>query len=448
MSFKQKSFICLVILLSLYFFNFPAQAYNPQFADEAKTIRLSWKSTTIPIAISTSMLKQNLSIRPDSDVSGAIRRSLETWENIADIKFVNVSTEKQSVSPSGKSGDGVSLITIAQTAENLLLFGSDSEEISARTRVFYNGKGFITEADIVLNPYQQFSTDGSIGTFDLEATLTHELGHVLGLDHSTILGSTMQANQGKNGVYNLPAYVSRSLAEDDIAGIRAIYGANIEEENCCGSIGGKLSLVTGKAAAGFQIWLESVGDGRVYAGIITNVNGEYEIAGLPAGRYNVLTKSDSDLNLEANYSAQDLGQIEIEQGRRTVLSERLADIKSRFEIQYVGFNGQLSELPVPVNAGKSYLIYLGGKNLDAADLIVGFNSPNIKVTPGSITKHDYGKDISVISFEIKLSPFTVIGEYSFFVKRKDILSDISVGSLTVESFVNPWNSYLIREEEY
>jgi hypothetical protein len=424
---------------------FVVAAYNTQYSDEAKTVRLRWKGGNIPVSVSTSFFKQNLSIRPESDVSGAIIRSLETWENIANIKFVQVSSDKLSVSPSGKSGDGVSLITIEQTPENLLLFGSDSDEISARTRVFYNSKGFITEADIVLNPYQQFSTDGSIGTFDLEATLTHEIGHLLGLDHSSVIGATMQASQGKNGVYNLPGFTSRTLAEDDIAGIRTIYGANLSEENCCGSVNGKLALPNRKSAAGLQVWLEDSYDGRVVAGVLTDSEGDFTIEGLPVGEYKVYAKDFVNKNTKNSYSAEELGEIEVVKGKKTNLPEKLLQNTKNFELQYIGFNGQLSELPVPVNAGKSYMIYLGGKNLNANELVIGFNSPYIKVTPNSITTHDYGKEISVISFEIKLSPQTPFGEYSFFVKKQNAAKDISIGSLTVENFVNNWNSYLINE---
>src|SRR5687767_1374757 len=212
----------LFILLLLMSFTYSSTAYTLQFTDETQSVRLRWSKNVIPIALSSSLTK-NLNIKSESDVLGAIRRSLETWEKVADIKFQIVWTDEQSVSAAGKQGDGISLITIGQTPENLILFGGDTVETAARTRIFFNRRGAITEADIVLNPYSQFSTDGTTGMFDLEATLTHEIGHLLGLEHSAIIGATMYEHQGKNGVYSLPNTIARSLAEDDIAGIRAIY---------------------------------------------------------------------------------------------------------------------------------------------------------------------------------------------------------------------------------
>ncbi|MDQ3181419.1 MAG: matrixin family metalloprotease [Acidobacteriota bacterium] len=426
-------------------FSFSTAAYTTQFADEGETIRLHWRSGTIPIALSTSLARQNLNIKADSDVLGAIQRSLETWEKVADIKFEIVLTDKQSVSPSGKIGDGISLITIAQTSENLLLFNGDTEEISARTRIFYNGKGFITEADIILNPYKQFSTDGSIGTFDLEATLTHEVGHLLGLEHSSVLGATMHAYLGKNGIYNLSSFSSRTLAEDDISGIRALYGAKDSDENCCGIIIGKLISANWRAAKNFQVWAEETETGRVIAGVLTNSEGFFRIEGLRDGQYQLYAQ---DFGERKNLvSAENLGSVDVFDGKTSNLSKKLKTRPKIFDVRFVGFNGQIAELAVPINGGKSYLIYVGGKNLDTENFTVGFNSPNISVTPNTLTKHDYGADLSVLSFEIKVKSETPAGEYSFFIKSKDEETGFIVGGLTVESFINPWNSYFSFGDE-
>ena len=434
-----------LIFLLLFGSSRQATAYETQFADEAGTLRLRWKTNVIPIAFSTSLTKQSPFVRPDSDITGAIERSLKTWERAADVKFQVSWTDKQTVSPSGKFGDGVSLVTIAQTPENLLLFGSSEQEIAAQTRVFFNYKGAITEADIVLNPYEQFSTDGSVGTFDLEATLTHEIGHLLGLDHSSVIGATMHAHTGKNVVYNLPSFSSRTLAEDDLAGVRALYGAKTVSENCCGKISGKLNLNSGKSAKDFQVWAEDAASGRVAAGVLTNSDGVFQIEGLTVGKYEIYAQ---DFNNKATgFAVEKLGELEVVKGKTQSIVKKLNHARKSFDLKYIGFNGQISELAVPVNGGKSYLIYVGGKNLDAESVTVGFNSPYLSVTPKSLVNHNYGSDISVVSFEVKVASEIPFGEYSFFLQTKDEKSQFAVGSLTVEPFVNPWNSYLLMPNE-
>ena len=443
MSKMLKIFLAWLLLIG---FTLPSAAYSTQFADSGETLRLHWAGKVIQIAFSTSLLKPNSYIKPDSDIYGSIERSLAAWEKAADIKFQVSWTDKQTISPIGKSGDGASLVTIAQTPENLLLFGEDANTVSARTRIFFNRKGYITEADIVLNPYEQFSTDGSFGTFDFEATLTHEIGHLLGLDHSSVTGATMNEHQGKNGVYNLSAFSSRTLAEDDLAGIRTLYGANAAEEDCCGTLAGKLFQANGKAAKNFQVWAEDAASGRVAAGVLTNADGVYRVEGLRSGQYRIYAQ-DFGGETDKSFSVEKLGEVSIVRGKTQTLSKKLKFAVKDFDVRYVGFNGQVSELAVPVNGGKSYLIYVGGKNLDAGKVAIGFNSPYISVTPKSLTAHQYGADISVVSFEVNVAAETPLGEYSFFVKSAGEAAEFAVGSLTVETFVNSWNSHLLSPND-
>lgn len=428
---KSLKFVAIWLIL----FAVSAAAFTPQFADETKLVRLRWKNPVIRIALSTSLTKQNSNFKPDTDVAGAIKRSLKTWEEIANVEFQTVWTERQTVSPSGNAGDGFSLLTIGKTNENLALFREDWNEVSAQTRTFFNRKGFITEADIVLNPFQQFSTDGAYGYFDLEATLTHEIGHLLGLEHSFVMGATMYAHQGKNGVYNLPAFSPRTLSEDDITGIRALYGAKETDEDCCGAISGKLIFPSGKVNKNWQLWAEEADSGRVVSGVLSNADGEFFFDGLRKGEYRIYAQRNTE-DTENSFSAEQIGVVEVEKGKTAEISKKVQSKRTAFNLQFTGFQGQISELAVPVNSGKSYTIYIGGKNLELDEIEMSFNSPNISVVPDSRIKYDYGEDISVVSFEVKISKKTPLGEYGIFVGTRGDRTTCLAGSLTVEEFEN------------
>jgi len=81
------------------------------------------------------------------------------------------------------------------------------------------------EADMALNTNFSWSTNGASGTFDVETVYLHENGHVLGLGHSDVQGSIMEA------VYD---GVRKELHQDDICGIQSIYGT---QDEACGTSG-------------------------------------------------------------------------------------------------------------------------------------------------------------------------------------------------------------------
>lgn len=433
-------------MLALAVFSLSALA-NPQIPGAANNSRLKWKAVTINVALSSSLAKQAPNIKSESDVVGAVRRSFATWEKAANIKFNEVSTDKQSVSPAGNAGDGVSLITVAPTAENLLLFGGDATEASAKTRVFYSRKGIITEADIVLNPYAQFSSDGTPGTFDLEATITHEIGHLLGLEHSPVIGSTMRSYQAKNGVYNLPQTASRTLSDSDIANLRALYGAKAEDEDCCGALKGKITLSPTLAANNFHVWLEESETGKIHAGTMTQADGTFLLEGLSAGKYRVLAQDsvEKQKNRKQIYSGGELGETIIEKGKISNIEKQIAFKERTFNLKYVGFNGQISNVPIPVNSGKSFLIYLGGENLNPNELTVSTNSPFIKITKNTLAAQDFGDEISVLSFEISVKASAPPGEYSIRLQKNNGEVEYFVGGIINDAIINPHSSILIPD---
>ncbi|MEP6705183.1 MAG: matrixin family metalloprotease, partial [Acidobacteriota bacterium] len=308
--FKKTIFASLLIGAASTVF-----ANSFSLASEEGITNLRWRAGIIRIAVSSSLLRENPNINRDSDVSGAIKRSIDAWAAVANIEVQETNSDKQSASPAGVAGDGVSLITIAATPENVLLFAKDPENAAATTRVFYNKRGMITEADIVLNPYLQFSTDGTIGTFDLESTLTHEIGHLLGLPHSTVFGSTMHANYGKNGVFGLQNFTSRTLAADDIAAIRAIYGVRSDDSECCGNIDGSISQGT-KSLRSLEVWIED-SNGRVKASTRSS-DGEFHFSGVNAGKYRVFAQEAG--TSKNSVAAREIGEAIVASGETTTVA--------------------------------------------------------------------------------------------------------------------------------
>lgn len=391
--------------------------------------RLRWKGRTIKIAISNSLIQPNFNVKTDSDVTGAIRRSLQAWQDAADIELLLEASDRQSVSQPGASGDGVSLITIAQTPENVMLFSKNPLAESAKTRVFYNRKGFITEADIALNPFQQFSTDGTFGTFDLESTLTHEIGHLLGLRHSGVLGSTMSESLTKNGTFGLSDLGPRTLAENDIAAIREMYGVGGESETCCAAISGKLTLASGRAARNLRVWAEENETGRVIAQNDTGSDGSFTLGGMPGGTYSVFWQKR---DISTPLLVGELGIVKIEKGETRILNESVDLRHSDLALNFVGINSQLADSAISLNAGREYVVYLGGKNLDIKNINIEFNSPFFTVVTGSLGEHDFGEGVSVISFVIRVNEDTPFGVYSIFATGDDGLRGSLIGALNIK----------------
>jgi hypothetical protein len=252
----------------------PASGYDNAIGAGAHSLR--WPKGPIKIAISTSLSFGN-GVRAGSSANEAFLRSLQKWEEVANIDFEIVSTEATAISPAGAYGDGISIVTIGGDPENILAFSKDAANAPALTRVFYDNRGQITEADIVLNPMQSFSSDHSPGTYDLETVLTHEIGHLLGLKHSYVPSAAMFDGVLKNNVVVFDARPT-TLSKDDVTKIRGLYGAAESSVECCAAIKGKAGELS-------MAWLQDLQTGALVQMIRSNADGDFEFSGLDFGRY-------------------------------------------------------------------------------------------------------------------------------------------------------------------
>ncbi|HEX8500230.1 MAG TPA: DUF4214 domain-containing protein [Pyrinomonadaceae bacterium] len=415
------------------------RAYTLQYTSTAATTQVKWPITNITVALSNSLSNPPAYVHATgAQVVLAARRALSTWALAANLQFtVTTSTAQDAVA------DGVTLITIADTASNRALFTTGVQP--GRARVTFDASGNISEADLAINPLVTrfdpfngqvgsfFSTDGAADSYDLESTFVHEIGHMLGLEHSAVVAASMQPRQGTNGTYNLPGFTTRTLAADDVAGIRAIYGPRTGLGSIAGRVG--YNSVTGTAAFGAHVFAEDVATGRVVAGNVVNAAGNYRIDSLPPGQYRVVVEPLDEPVLAreigsngGGYPATTLGNmppfVTTEAGVVTVPAEATAALNVAVsgsspvinpKFIGTGASGQLSTVAVPVVPGQPATIYIGGDNLNVpppgsvTGVSVSVNSPYISV---SNVQQLNGFGIPVISFDITPSLLTPPGEYS------------------------------------
>ena len=442
----------ILALLALLAFVTSSQPSSFDLPAAAQELQIKWPAKSIQIALSTSLSSPSAAIKPESDVLGAVHRALASWSSAANIKFVEVSSKKQSVSPTS-GGDGISLITIAGTEDNVALFPEGNT--TARTRVFYDlDTGEINEADIVINPYPysdagaalQFSTDGSPGTYDLESTLAHEIGHLLGLSHSHVIGATMQPTQALNGTYGLPAVAERTLSDSDQAAARSLYGPREKT----GSIEGRiLSSIDGSLlpATSAHVWIEDLENGKVVASSVTNRSGRFSFNSVPPGDYRAMVEHfDAAVDDSAAGDRQPAERerafrsVEIRSSLRVVadkvtpLSYVLVPPQNSppgLTPRLIGLSSELSSVPVPVAGGEKITVYVSGEGVDQIPgngLVL--SSPFMSIDPASLTREQFHKSTPVISFVVTVAANTPPGDYTLRLQSNSGEVAYLVGALT------------------
>lgn len=390
--------------------------------------RLRWKGKSIVIAVSRSLSIDQPNIKSGSDVTGAIQRSIDAWQSIAAVTLVTLDSSKQNISGAGPVGDGVSLITIAATPENILFFGKDPYSSSAKTRIFYDRRGFITEADIALNPFQQFSTDGTYGTFDLESTLRHEIGHLLGLRHSHVVGSVMYDSTTKNGVFG-SKFESTSLSSDDISALRTLYGSREADDDCCGSIVGKIAG-SGRGDREYKVWVQETATGRLVANAVAERNRTFRIDGLSTGTYSVYA---AEARRTVGYSVQKLDELVVEKGKTTTLTARYIRRPLDFSLDILGINGVLSDSAISLECGKSYVLYAAGAKINSRRIRFASDSSFLNVEADSVINIQFDTDLTAVSFRLTIDPEAPPGQYNVLAISDDGTYDTRIGAITVSA---------------
>jgi hypothetical protein len=130
--------------------------------------------------------------------------------------------------------------------------------------------GDLLDTDIILNPALNFSTDSST-SIDLQAVLTHELGHSLGLNHSNLVGA---------GMFQFSYLPERYLSSDETSFAAGVYPAKTA---ALGTLSGKVVASDGSAVQAGLVTAIDTNTGNAL-GAFTAPDGTWSVQA-PAGSY-------------------------------------------------------------------------------------------------------------------------------------------------------------------
>jgi hypothetical protein len=115
--------------------------------------------------------------------------------------------------------------------------------------------------------------------------------------------------------------------------------------------------------------------------------------------------------------------------------------------RFIGLNGELSTVALPLEAGKKFKIYLAGDGIDqvpGSNILI--NSPYFTVDASSLTREQLGTPYPVVSFELTAAPNAPFGDYSIKLQANSGETAFVPGALTIDPGVaatgsNPIDDY-------
>lgn len=219
-------------------------------------VAIEWPASAFPIPFHVA---RNVPAKlPQAEL--AIAGAFAAWQSVSDsaVRF-----RDGGLADAVPGKDGINVITLSDR-----LFAESG--FIAYTTNWFDERGTILESDI------QIDLPRALGNANLQSLIQHEVGHLLGLDHSAVLSSGMFpfVSSEEAGV----------LDSDDRIAVAAIY-PHIDPIQRGATLRGHVRDSRGPVFAA-QVVVVSV-EGAPVATTLTEADGRFELRGIPEGEYSL-----------------------------------------------------------------------------------------------------------------------------------------------------------------
>ncbi|QDV08936.1 IPT/TIG domain protein [Planctomycetes bacterium Poly30] len=298
----------------------------------------------------------------DGSHETAIRSAVEAWNAVNGSRARMVIDDSTAARErrDWQSND-IHLVVFDETGSSGYFAGASG--IVAITPVTFFTDGRIIDADVVFNGKNfYFTTSGETAKFDIQDVASHELGHLLGLDHSGVCGATMYPYVDPKVILH------RSLAIDDQNGMRDIY-----PESSFARINGRVTRGDGSGIAGAHV-VALDPSGRLAGASLASASGNYSLEGLQPGTFSLyadpLDQPVSSANLGGGQAVQtDFGTTSL--GTVTVGGGQTRDLGTRTALADVAVAlGRISDdYPIRIVQGRTVNRTIRGSGLVAGSTL-------------------------------------------------------------------------------
>ncbi|MAB80159.1 MAG: hypothetical protein CMJ89_12475 [Planctomycetes bacterium] len=269
--FKRLGLLVAALLLPLYGLG------HVRLIHPGNGLPLFWAvPSNIEIVIS-SIGSDNLS---DGSEEIALRMAIEEWNATSGTSarlVENTSPAAQARTDWHGPGGPNDIHLVYFDEVNASGYFPENSSTVAITPIFFFGNGQIADADILFNGSGwNFSTSSEVGHFDVGDVGAHEIGHLLGLNHSAFMGSTMYP-------YVDPSVLlHRSISVDETGGLRDAYPSG-----SYGRISGRVLRMSNLFPVPGAYVVATDANGRTAASLMTDTSGNFSLPGMDPGTYTV-----------------------------------------------------------------------------------------------------------------------------------------------------------------